>query len=383
MTKYCNVSEKPDESMFFLDVNSLYSKCITYKMHGKFLGKVTELSDGWREKYNENTNTTALMVVHLYYPEHLNDRDVAYPLAPHKYNDRLYTTCKRKENYMVHAEGLAFHLDRRLILEKFHYMYLFTQDYTLRDYVQGNIEKRRATNSEVRKTLYKLLNKSLYGKTCENVNKYRKFKVIKDESLMSDTDSVSSYNSELADCKNFVVCGDNILIKQKPKEVRLNKPIRIGFTVLEFAKREIYRFLAVISDHFGHDVMPLYTDIDSLLSWCNFNKPCKKFYNSPLLPLLNFEKVPEEWGVHTHDTDKQSGLWSVEAGIKEIIEYCDLRDKCYCYRFRDNSVVIKNKGIPKSAMIADNDQSPRERITEEHYKNTFSMATLIKYLNIR
>ena len=61
---------------------------------------------------------------------------------------------------------------------------------------------------------------------------------------MSDTDSVSSYNRELADCKNFVVCGDTILIEQQPKEVRLNKPIQIGLTVLEFAKREIYRFFS-------------------------------------------------------------------------------------------------------------------------------------------
>ena len=54
--------------------------------------------------------------------------------------------------------------------------------------------------------------------------------------------------------------------------------------------------------------MSLYTDTDSLLFWCNFNKPWEKLYNSPLLPFLDFEKVREEWGVHTHDTDKQSGL---------------------------------------------------------------------------
>lgn len=71
----------------------------------------------------------------------------------------------------------------------------------------------------------------------------------------------------------------------------------------------------------------------------------------------------------TPDTDKQSGLWSVEANGKEIVEYCGLRAKCYCYRFRDNSVVIKNKGIPKSAMISNSDDTPRERITMQHYKS--------------
>lgn len=366
MVKYVNVENKPDESMFFLDVNSLYSKCMTYKMPGKYLGRSDQLPDNWKDLYNENTEKTAIMVVDLIYPAHLHDRDWAYPLAPHKYNDRLCTTFKRREKYMIHAELLDFYLNRGLILEKFHYLYEFNQDYTLREYVNGNIEKRRHTNSEVMKTLYKLLNNSLYGKTCENVNKYRKFEVIEDQSLLED--DRSPFNSDLADCLNFLMCGDNMLVEKQVNEVILNKPIQIGFTILEFAKREIYRFLAAIQDHFKDQVTPVYTDTDSLLFWCNFDKPWEKFYNSPLQIYLDFEKTPPEWNTPMHDTDKVSGLWSPEAGGKEIVEYCGLRAKCYCYRFRDNSTVIKNKGVPKAAMIGDDDETPRERITMEHYK---------------
>ena len=79
-------------------------------------------------------------------------------------------------------------------------------------------------------------------------------------------------------------------------------------------------------------------------------------------------KSPEHWGVKTTGTDKISGLWSPEAGGKEIVEYVGLRAKCYAYRFRDNEAVIKNKGVPKSAQIADYDETPREKITIEHYK---------------
>nr|QVW56800.1 MAG: structural protein [Luscinia cyane parvoviridae sp.] len=367
--KYMNVEDKPDESMFFLDVNSLYSKCMTYKMPGRYLGKRTQLPPKWEEEYNPDTSRTAIMVVDLIYPPHLHDRDWAYPLAPHKYNDRLCTTFKERKEYMIHAELLSFYLSRGMILEKFHYLYEFEQDYTLRDYVQGNIEKRRHTQSEVMKTLYKLLNNSLYGKTCENVNKYRKFDVIEDESLLEDADNLANpTNADLANCKNVLACGPNLLVEREVEVVRLNKPIQIGFTVLEFAKREIYTFLAAIQDHFGDSVIPLYTDTDSLLFWCDFAKPWEKFYQSPVYQFLDFEKTPEEWNVKTPGTDKQSGLWSVEAGGKEIVEYCGLRAKCYCYRFKDNSVVIKNKGVPKSAMIGDNEESPREKITMEHYK---------------
>lgn len=369
MTRYCNVEDKPEESIFFLDVNSLYSKCMTYKLPGKFLEKIEELPENWPDLFNQNTGHTAIFVVDLIYPPHLHDRDVAYPLAPHKFNDRLCTTFRNKEKYMVHAELLKFYLQRGLILEKFHYGYVFEHDYVLRDYVQGNIEKRRATRSEVMKTLYKLLNNSIYGKTCENVNKYRKFEVIDYEDFHGGVDEwFIPINGELDNCKSFLQCEDKFLCEKILKEVHLNKPIQIGFAILEFAKYEIYRFLAVAQDHFGDRVVPLYTDTDSILFWCAFPTPWKFFYDSPLREFLDFEKVPEHWGVKTFDTDKQSGLWSPEAGGKEIVEYCGLRAKCYCYRFRDNESIIKNKGIPKAAMIANEDETPREEITMEHYK---------------
>lgn len=373
MTRYINIENKPDESILFLDVNSLYSKCMTYKMPGLYLKTVDELPDGWEDFYTPDGDYTAFVCVDLVYPAHLHDRDWPYPLAPHKFNNRLCTTFKRKEYYLVHVELLKFYLERGLILEKVHYAHLFKQDYVLRDYVQSNIEKRRHTKSEVMKTLYKLLNNSLYGKTCENVNKYRKFDVIEDESLFENPNRI---NSKLADAFNIVGCGENFLVELPVKNVKLNKPIQIGFTILEFAKREIYNFLAICQDHFGDDVIPLYTDTDSIMFWCNFNEPWKKFLDSPLKPLLDFEKVPEHWGVKTHDTDKQSGLWSPEANGKEIVEYCGLRAKCYCYRFRDDETVIKNKGVPKSSMIRTDDETPREKITMEHYKNALFNGAL-------
>nr|QVW56804.1 MAG: structural protein [Phoenicurus auroreus parvoviridae sp.] len=383
MTRYCNIENKPEESMFFLDVNSLYSKCMTYKLPGKYIETITELPENWPDLFNQNTPHTALLVVDLIYPPHLHDRDWAYPLAPHSFNDRLCTTFKNREKYMVHAEALIFYLQRGLILEKFHYGYVFEHDYALRDYVQYNIEKRRHTKSEVMKTLYKLLNNSIYGKTCENVNKYRKFDVIKnEEDMFGHVDEwFIPINGELDNCKSFLQCGDRYLVEKVLPEVTLNKPIQIGFAILEFAKLEIYRFIAIIQDHFGDKVVPLYTDTDSLLFWCAFPEPWKYFYNSPLQPLLDFEKAPQHWNLKTKDTDKQSGLWSPEAGGKEIIEYVGLRAKCYCYRFRDDEIVIKNKGIPKAAMIANDDQTPREQITIQHYRDALFKGELYHITN--
>lgn len=349
----------PDNTILFLDVNSLYSKCMTYKMPGKYLRRIEGAPEGWETNYTPEDNKTLFLVCDLEYPAHLHDRDYAYPLAPHKFNDRLCTTFLPRQNYMVHVEVLKFYLERGLVLSKVHYCYEFEQDFALKNYVENNINKRRATRSDVMKTLYKLLNNSLYGKTCENVFKYRSFSVQEQEELPD-----GRVNAFLANTKNHVAFDDVFLVENEISEVKLNKPIQIGFTVLEFAKREIYRFLAAVQDSFGDDVVPMYTDTDSIMFKCKFNRPWEKFFNAPLVrPLLDFDAVPEHWGVRTPGTKKESGLWSPEADGKEIVEYVGLRAKCYAYRFADDSVVLKNKGVPKASTLVDG-----ARITFEDYK---------------
>lgn len=380
MVRYHKVDPDKD-SIFFLDVNSLYSKCMTYKMPTKYLRRLDELPRNWQQKYNPETEYTALLCVDLDYPAHLHDRDWAYPLMPHKYNDRLCTTFLPKEKYLIHAELLQFYMSRGIILTKFHYLYEFEQEYTLRDYVENNIIKRRNSESEVMKTLYKLLNNSLYGKTCENVFKYRQFKVIQQE----EDETTGQINEGLANAKNFIAYDDSFLIEEDKTEIILNKPIQIGFTILEFAKREIYEFIAVIQDELGDNVIPMYTDTDSIMFLCNFTEPWKKFYhNKKIRPFLDFDKVPSHWGVRTPGTNKQNGLWSVEADGKTIVEYVGLRSKCYAYMFQDGEFISRNKGVPKSS-VAYLENGDTNTITFEDYKNSlFKGKDLrIKHLAIR
>lgn len=371
--------KQPGKSVIFLDVNSLYSKCMTYKLPTNYIRKLNKLPVNWRRIYNENSDITALICVDLEYPQHLHDRDWAYPLAPHKYNERLCTTFLPRYNYLVHAELLQFYEDRGMVISKVHYLYEFGQDYILRGYVDHNIIKRRATSSEVMKTLYKLLNNSLYGKTCENVFKYRKFEQVSQEQYED-----GRINPKLLECKDCIAMDDedlSFLCEMPVTIVKLNKPIQMGFTILEFAKREMYRFIATLQDEFGDDVVPMYTDTDSLMLLCNFERPYQRFFdNEAIKPFLDFDKVPEEWGIRTPGTDKQSGLWSVEANGKEIVQYVGIRAKCYAYQFEDGATILKNKGIPRTS-LKDND----EEITLEDYKKAIfeSDTTDIKYYKIQ
>lgn len=355
-----------DESIIYLDVNSLYSYCMTMPMPNTYLGKFDTLPPHWEAVYGtKESQRCAFMVVDLVYPEHIHDRDYEYPLAPHKFNDRLCTTFLRKEKYMVHGVLLKYYLDRGMVLEKFHYMYVFLQDFALKDYVSNNIEKRRNTNSAPMKTLYKLLNNSLYGKTCENVFKYRVYEVHEEEELDGGQINPFLYRS-----KNHIQFGEKFLCEMQRDSVHLDKPIQIGFTILEFAKLHMYEFIYKLRDTFENKVEMLYTDTDSLMIWVDHPDGYRMLYdNEEIRPLLDYSTF--DYGDKA--TEKQSGLWSPENDGKRIIEYVGLRSKTYAIRFEDNEEVLKNKGVMKTAQVLDNNR--RVKISIEHYKKAVFEGT--------
>lgn len=358
MHRYMNIEDKPNECILYLDVNSLYSKCMTYPLPTKYLGEIKELPNDWQQQFTGNASHTALLCVDLHYPEYLHDLHRAYPLAPHKFDGRLCTTFLEKEYYLCHAELLKFYTENGLIIVKFHYGYIFEQSPILADYVESNIHKRRNTNSAPLQTLYKLLNNSLYGKTCENKFKYRKFQVHEEELGVH-----GRINTYLNDATNWLPIEDHILVEHKINKVILDKPIQLGFAILEFAKLEIYKFLFLIQEQFKDDVTPLYTDTDSIMLHFKCPNPQEILYHTPQIrELLDFDKVPDHWNIRTPGTNKKSGLWSLET-LDRIIEFVGIRAKTYCYR-TDRQTILKNKGVTANAV----ELLTRDKLTIEHYK---------------
>lgn len=372
MHRYVNIEDKPDESILFLDVNSLYSKCMTYKLPTKFKGVIHELPEYWQDIYTGDSALTAILCVDLHYPEYLHDLHKAYPLAPHKYNGRLCTTFLDKENYLCHAEALKFYVNEGLVIIKFHYGYVFEQDYILKSYVDNNIVKRRATNSPPLKTLYKLLNNSLYGKTCENKFKYRHFEVKEHEYGMD-----GKVNAFLSDASNWLEIENKILLETKTKKIILDKPIQIGFAVLDLAKIEMYKFLFEVQRCFKDDVTPLYTDTDSIIMHFKHPHPEEILFNDPdIRPYLDFDKVPSHWKIRTPGTHKQSGLWSLET-TERIVEFIGIRAKTYCYRTSTNTVV-KNKGVTATARVLES----HDKLSMQHYKEALFHNKEIKVTQV-
>ena len=97
-------------------------------------------------------------------------------------------------------------------------------------------QKKTTSNNEADKIFLKLMNNSVYGKTMENFRKRIKIRVVK------NSQDFIKYTSRPT-CVNWKVFENNLVaIHEKKICLTLNKPIYVGFTVLELSKWEMYDF---------------------------------------------------------------------------------------------------------------------------------------------
>ena len=128
----------------------------------------------------------------------------------------------------------------------------------MRPYIDFNTDKRKESTNESDKNFFKLMNNSIYGKTMENLGKRIKIRVVK------NSQDFIKYTSRPT-CVNWKVFENNLAATHKKKIcLTLNKPIHVGFTVLETSEWEVYNF------HYNFMIRKfntrlLFTDIDSYI----------------------------------------------------------------------------------------------------------------------
>lgn len=338
-----------DEYLIYLDINALYSYCMSKDLPSKYIGRAEQNFDTIPETYFQ------FICCDITYPQELHDLHYNMPLAPHHFNNRLCTTFLDKYNYFVSKPALDFYQEHGLIVTKIHYIDLFEKQPLLRDFVIKNIEMRKTASSTAEKDLCKLMNNSVYGKTCENVLKRSHYGIYPSNEKQSWGLKNGIRLHRAQNFQTFPFTDKVILAEMKLLEVELNKPVQIGAAVLDYAKIEIYNMLLNMTEEFGENCELCYTDTDSLLFHikCSENPYVVMGRNDKIRAVLDFEDAPENFPIHTIDTQKVMGLWSDEAGYKKIIEFVGLRAKCYALKFENDSTLCKNKGIRKSAHIGD------------------------------
>ena len=141
-----------------------------------------------------------------------------------------------KNNYVIHYRKLQQYLELGMKLKKIHRILKFKQKYWMKPYIDFNTQKRKEATNGADKNHFKLLNNAVYGKTMENMRKRIKIRVVK------NAKDFIKYTSRPT-CVNWKVFQDNFAaIHEKKISLTRNKPIYVGYTVLELSKREMYNF---------------------------------------------------------------------------------------------------------------------------------------------
>ena len=141
-----------------------------------------------------------------------------------------------KVKYVVHYKNLQYYLSLGMKLTKIHRILKFKQSNWLKEYVESNTKKIQESNDEFNKFFLKLLINCVYGKSMENIRKRFNVKLINDSKEYLKCVRKSNFISQKVFAKNFIA------VHQIKTVLTLNKPIYIGFCILELSKLLMYKF---------------------------------------------------------------------------------------------------------------------------------------------
>jgi hypothetical protein len=195
----------------------------------------------------------------------------------------------------------------------------FRQERFMAPYISKLAEERRKNKSNPSLAeFYKLMMNSLFGKTCENPENYRKFK------LSAGTEMCIRILNSLKTIKDYHLIDpekDAVLLELMKCEVKYNKPLAIGASILNVSKWYMQTFYYKILKPYYEDRMKfLYTDTDSIVGWFR-TKDIKEDLKDPRLS-PHFE---------TPKTEEVPGFMKIEKiGILMFYALCPIKMASSC-----------------------------------------------------
>ena len=360
------VKSDEDKKILYIDANNLYGYAMSeYLPYDEIkINNDIKLEDILNT--SDDSDYGYFIEVDLKYPDEIKEKTKYFPFAPEnkfapqdKFTDYMnnmkgdsYTACKKlicdwtdKKNYLVHYRMLKFYVKHGMIVEKVHEVISFKQRSWLKPYIDFNTNKRNKVDNDFEKDFYKLLNNAFYGKTMENVRNRIKVEFIKkdEEEKIVKQQSKLTFNGIHKSYENY----DSFTFKQN--EVMFDKPIYLGFTVLELSKLLMYE--SYYDKLFNHildkKILQLhYMDTDSFVLSIKTKDIIEDLYN--LKDLFDFSNLNENHKLFSNENKKVVGKFKIETPENIWIdEFICLRSKAYSYKC-NNKNTNKLKGISKS-----------------------------------
>ncbi|MFN9115765.1 MAG: hypothetical protein ACK5XN_37405, partial [Bacteroidota bacterium] len=272
---------EPKTWIMYLDANNLYGGAMSEPLPGGDF-KFADVPLDVILNTPKDSRIGYIVQCDLKVPEELHDYFNDYPLAPEnclgeysktmqeKYKiingknpistvSKLIPNLRNKTDYVLHYRNLQLYVQLGLEVTKVSKVISFTQEAFLKKYIDFNTDKRSKTKNDYEKDLFKLMNNSVFGKCLENVAK----RINVD--LMTDSKKFVKKTSK-PNFKDFRIFSEGLAAVEMSKtEVVYNRPMIVGFAILELSKLHMYNFhYNVMKKEFKDDIKLLFTDTDSL-----------------------------------------------------------------------------------------------------------------------
>ena len=132
----------------------------------------------------------------------------------------------------------------------------------------------------------------------------------------------------------------------------MDKPVFVGFAVLELSKLVMYRFhYDVIKRKYGPRASLLYTDTDSLIYEIQTEDLYEDIRQPDMKDHFDFSNYPKDHKCYNTDHGTIPGYFKDETAGKPILEFIVLRPKSYAFQVGE-AEKIKSKGIPKATQAS-------------------------------
>ena len=354
--------------IMYLDCNNLYGFAMSEPLpKGKFRFLTNEEIDGFDiTSKDDDDDLGYILEVDLDYPSHLHSSQNDYPLAPQKLPitpdmlspyalnicenigkkvgisaEKLVPNLLDKKNYTLHYRNLKYYLKMGLKLTKIHKILEFQQSRWLKPYIDFNTSKRQVAKSSFEKDLFKLMNNSVFGKTCERKRKHMDIRVVTSAIKAKRYIARPTFQS-------FQIINDEVTaIKLIKADVYLNKPLYIGMCILDISKLQMYQFhYDHILSLYGERAKLLFTDTDSLC----YHIRTEDVYSDMSKHLSEYDTsdYPASHPLYSTVNGKVIGKFKDECNGVAPLEFVGLRAKMYSLLLGVEKEKKTAKGIKKS-----------------------------------
>ena len=356
-------SSKPTTFITYLDANNLYGSAQSEPLPVSDFRFLTpdEISQLDIMTVAEDSPTGYIVDCDLEYPAHLHDSHSDYPLAPQHFTvspellspfarnllgqgwrptEKLIPNLYDKTNYVTHYRNLQFYIQQGLVLVKIHRILSFTQRTWLKPWIDLCTTQRQNAQTEFEADLAKLQANSTYGKTMESMRNRVNIRLIADPAKLRKAVSKPSYQQAQ------IINTDLVMVRAARQKILLNKPIAVGFCILELSKLIMYKFFYnYLKPKYQERCRLLFTDTDSLC--CEIQTADLYSDMGEAMDLFDTSNFDPDHRLYSKKNHRVLGKMKSETGSTPPLEFVGLRAKMYSLSCGNKSQK-KVKGIKKN-----------------------------------